>query len=95
MGSTIIRDRLNNRARVLRVRWHADGETLLKAGKYLEFADGLLRLMRQLDAISAALALLPRPSQFGFFAGPGAATNVATRGMGTVRPTRGPSNNLG
>jgi len=77
---------------VLRVRWHADGDTLLKSGKYLEFMDGLLRLMRQLDAISTAVARLRTPSQFSFLSAPGVATNATTRGMGTVRPTRGPTN---
>jgi hypothetical protein len=59
MSPKIIEDRLNNRSRVLRTRWHGEGETLLKAGKFVEFADGLLRLMRQLDAIARAVELLP------------------------------------
>ena len=79
---------------MLRVRWHAYGDTLLKNGKYLEFADGLLRLMRQLDAIGSAIALLPTPSQFSFLAGPGAATGVTARGTRTVRPKRGPANGV-
>jgi len=60
MSPKIVEDRLNNRSRVLRTRWHDDGQRLLKDGKFLEFADGLLRLLRQLDAISAAIELLPK-----------------------------------
>ena len=59
MSPKIVEDRLNNRSRVLRTRWHQDGEALLKAHKFVEFADGLLRLLRQLDAISAAIEMLP------------------------------------
>lgn len=90
----IVRDRLNLRIRVLRVRWHAEGDTLLKSGKYLDFADGLLRLMRQLDAIGTAIAHLPQPSQFSSLAEPGTSAKTATRGMGTIRPRRGPTNSL-
>ena len=93
MLSTIIRDRLTQRARVLRVRWHTDGDALLRNGKYLDFTDGLLRLMRQLDAISSAITNLPQ-SESGSTDRQGAAMNVATRGRGTGRPARGPTNNL-
>lgn len=95
MLATIVRDRLNERVRVLRVRWHADGDILLKSGKYLEFTDGLLRLIRQLDAIGAAIERLPQSSHFSFLAAPGSNTHTAARGRGTIRPTRGPTNNLG
>lgn len=60
MSPSIVQDRLNNRSRVLRTRWHDEGQRLLKDGKFLEFADGLLRLLRQLDAISEAIELLPK-----------------------------------
>ena len=90
----IVRERLNQRIRVLRLRWHDEGDTLLKSGKYLDFADGLLRLMRQLDAIGAAIAHLPQPSQFSYLAEPITATKAANRGTGTRRPRRGPTDSL-
>lgn len=73
------------------MQWHDHGDKLLKDGKYLDFADGLIRLIRQLDAIGSAIARLPLPFQFSYTAGQGAATDVATRGMGTSLPTRGPT----
>jgi hypothetical protein len=65
MSPKIIEDRLMNRSRTLRTRWHSEGERLLKAHQFVEFADGLLRLMRQLDAISEAVALLPMRAAIG------------------------------
>jgi len=92
ISSAIISDRLANRGRVLRIRWHAEGESLLKSGKYLEFADGLLRLMRQLDAISAAVARLPQPAQIGFGVSQTVGANLVKERSGVSRPTRGPTN---
>ena len=67
MNPKIIEDRLTHRLHVLRVRWHVEGDVLLRAGRYVEFADGLLRLMRQLDAIDSATAQLSqRPALGGF-----------------------------
>jgi len=67
MNPKIIEDRLTHRLHVLRVRWHVEGDVLLQAGRYVEFADGLLRLMRQLDAIDSAVAhQSQRPALGGF-----------------------------
>ena len=79
---------------MLRSRWHDHGDALLKAGKFLEFTDGLLRLMRQLDAISSAVERQTQSYEFNHIGRPGAATKIATRGKGSARPTRGPKNNL-
>lgn len=79
MSPTIIQDRLNQRTRVLRSRWHDHGDALLKDGKYLEFTDGLLRLMRQLDAISSAVERQTQSSKFSYLARPGVSTKIATR----------------
>ena len=94
LSPTIIQERLKQRTRVLRLRWHDDGDALLKGGKYLEFADGLLRLLRQLDAISSAVERQNQSYEFSHLARPGATGNIATRGVGTVRPRRGPTNDL-
>ena len=65
MNPQIVEDRLTHRVNVLRVRWHAEGDLLLQAGKYVEFAEGLLRLMRQLDSIGEAISRLPTSSGLG------------------------------
>lgn len=92
LGPTIVRDRLHSRGRDLRTRWHHSGDALLEAHNYLAFADGLLRLMRQLDAIDLAVARLPLPTQFAF--GLGQAANGSTRSQGTARPTRRPTGGI-
>jgi hypothetical protein len=94
MSPIIIQERLKQRTRLLRLRWHEDGDALLMGGRYLEFADGLLRLMRQLDAISSAVERQTQSYEFSHLTRSGAAGNIASRGMGTVRPKRGPTNDL-
>ena len=79
MNPKIVEDRLNNRSRFLRTNWHTQGEHLLKEGKFLEFADGLLRLLRQLDAISAAIELIPERSLAGTFGAFGPMQSTSNR----------------
>jgi hypothetical protein len=79
MNPKIIEDRLNNRSRFLRTSWHNEGERLLKEGKFLEFADGLLRLVRQLDAITYALELIPERSLAGTFGAFGPVQSTSSR----------------
>jgi hypothetical protein len=90
MSPKIIEDRLTNRSRTLRTRWHAEGEKLLKDHKFVEFADGLLRLMRQLDAISEAVALLPMRTAVGSLAGFDTAHSSSFNSRAN-RPTRRPA----
>ena len=90
MSPKIIEDRLMNRSRTLRTRWHNEGERLLKEHKFVEFADGLLRLMRQLDAISEAVALLPMRAAIGSVAAFDAAHSSSFNSRAN-RPTRRPA----
>ena len=90
MNPKIIEDRLVHRVNVLRVRWHAEGDLLLQSGKYLEYSDGLLRLMRQLDSIAEAIAKLSHPVGFAGF---GSMPPSAAR-SGTDRPSRRPAGGI-
>jgi hypothetical protein len=90
MSPKIIEDRLMNRSRTLRTRWHGEGDRLLKEHKFVEFADGLLRLMRQLDAISEAVALLPIRA-VGDSAGAFDMAHSASSNSRANRPSRRPA----
>lgn len=90
MSPKIIEDRLMNRSRTLRTRWHSDGDRLLKEHKFVEFADGLLRLMRQLDAISEAIAMLSLRSAAGA-TGAFDMAHSASFNSRANRPTRRPA----
>jgi hypothetical protein len=94
LNPTIVKDRFNRRIRFLRARWHADGDALLANGQYLEFTDGLLRLMRQLDAISAAIERQTSSPDFRFLGRSSSAADIAALEKGSKKPRRGPKNNL-
>ena len=89
MHPKIVEDRLLNRINVLRVRWHAEGDLLLQAGKYVQFTDGLLRLIRQLDAISEAIARVSQSARIkGWGSMPPSSASSRDK-RSTRRPTGG------
>jgi hypothetical protein len=90
MNPKIVEDRLVHRVNVLRVRWHVEGDLLLEAGKYVEFTDGLLRLMRQLDSIAEAISRLSLSSRLGGLA----SMPLGSGRSRAARPTRRPAGGI-